>query len=137
MKTIRDAADVLGMGSARDPRDSAFAVLLRDDKVLLVRTRRGRWQLPGGHVERGETLHSALHREMHEETGLRIRILGRTGVYPRSDDSRAVVFAGEAPPDARPVGPRNEIREQRWVPVRKARRLLRPRSRQRLNDALS
>jgi 8-oxo-dGTP diphosphatase len=33
---------------------------------------RGRWSLPGGRVEPGETDHSAVYREVLEETGLRV-----------------------------------------------------------------
>ncbi len=46
-----------------------------DGKLLLVRTHkwRGRWGLPGGKVDRGETLEDALRRELREETGLEIR----------------------------------------------------------------
>ena len=35
--------------------------------------------LPGGRVEFGESLHTALHREVDEETGLRIEIVGLAG----------------------------------------------------------
>ena len=46
--------------------------------MLLVRRRyeplAGRWSLPGGTVEVGETLESAVIREMHEETGLNVRV---------------------------------------------------------------
>jgi len=36
----------------------------------------GFYSLPGGRVEFGESLHTALHREVDEETGLRIEIFG-------------------------------------------------------------
>ncbi len=36
----------------------------------------GLYSLPGGRVEFGETLHAALHREVEEETTLRIEIVG-------------------------------------------------------------
>ena len=41
-------------------------------RLLLIRTHkwRDRWGVPGGKVEGGETLLAAVHREVHEETGL-------------------------------------------------------------------
>jgi len=73
---------------------------------------------------------------VREETGLSVRILDRTGTYPRKDGTRARVYTAEAPPKARPRGPRNEIREQRWTGVRKARRILATNAWNRLRDAL-
>lgn len=53
------------------------AVVVRDGKVLLIRRGkrplRGRWMVPGGTVELGETLEQALVRETREETGLIVR----------------------------------------------------------------
>ncbi|WP_206411083.1 NUDIX domain-containing protein [Lysobacter enzymogenes] len=52
------------------------ALLLRDGRVLLglralhKRLAPGRWDLPGGHVEPGETPEQALWRELAEETGI-------------------------------------------------------------------
>lgn len=51
------------------------AVIRRDDAVLLVRQQdpadeREGWCLPGGVVEPGEDLETALYREVWEETGL-------------------------------------------------------------------
>ncbi len=58
-------------------------MIFRDGRVLLVRRARspgkGFYSLPGGRVEFGETLHTALHREIDEETGLRVDILGLAG----------------------------------------------------------
>ena len=53
-------------------------ILLDDDKVLLVKQKVNdtrNWSLPGGKVERGETLRHALIREMKEETGLDVEII--------------------------------------------------------------
>jgi 8-oxo-dGTP diphosphatase len=53
------------------------AVVLLEGKVLLVRRGkeplRGRWVIPGGTVELGETLAEAIVREVEEETGLTVR----------------------------------------------------------------
>ncbi len=52
-------------------------VVLIDGRVVLIRRGkeplRGRWVIPGGTVELGETLQDALVREMEEETGLIVR----------------------------------------------------------------
>jgi 8-oxo-dGTP diphosphatase len=65
------------------PQLAVSAVIFRDGKVLLVRRARspgkGFYSLPGGRVEFGESLHTALTREVDEETGLRIEILGLAG----------------------------------------------------------
>ena len=65
------------------PQLAVSAAIFRDDRILLVRRARspakGFYSLPGGRVEFGETLHAALHREVDEETALKIEILGLAG----------------------------------------------------------
>ncbi|MFH0787267.1 MAG: NUDIX domain-containing protein, partial [Pseudomonadota bacterium] len=43
----------------------------------------GRWSIPGGVVEVGETVTSAVQREMEEETGLQVEILSLVEVFER------------------------------------------------------
>jgi 8-oxo-dGTP diphosphatase len=58
------------------PLPSVGAVVLKGDKVLLVLRRhepsQGRWSIPGGVVELGETIREAARREVMEECGLEI-----------------------------------------------------------------
>ena len=65
------------------PQLAVSAAIFRDGKILLVRRARspakGFYSLPGGRVEFGETLHAALHREVDEETGLKIEIVDLAG----------------------------------------------------------
>ena len=65
------------------PQLAVSAVIFRDGKVLLVRRARspgkGFYSLPGGRVEFGESLYTALAREVDEETGLQIDIVGLAG----------------------------------------------------------
>jgi 8-oxo-dGTP diphosphatase len=58
---------------------AAYAVILRDDKVLLSRlapylTPHERWTLPGGGIDFGEHPRDAVVREVHEETGLQAQV---------------------------------------------------------------
>jgi 8-oxo-dGTP diphosphatase len=65
------------------PQLAVSAAIFRGGKILLVRRARfparGLYSLPGGRVEFGETLQAALHREVDEETSLRIEIIGLAG----------------------------------------------------------
>jgi 8-oxo-dGTP diphosphatase len=59
------------------PQIAVGAVVIRDEKVLLVKRRnppgKGLWSIPGGRVELGETLKEAAEREVKEEAGVIIR----------------------------------------------------------------
>ena len=60
------------------------AALLRDGAVLAAQRTRppelaGRWELPGGQVEPGESEPDALARELREELGADVRVTGRLG----------------------------------------------------------
>jgi 8-oxo-dGTP diphosphatase len=56
----------------------ASVVIVADGAILLVQRghepQLGRWSVPGGRVEPGETLEEAAKREAYEETGLEVRI---------------------------------------------------------------
>ena len=67
---------------SRDYPDRPFvgvgAVIVQDGRVVLIRRRyeplAGRWSLPGGIVEIGESLEGCVVREMREETGLDVEV---------------------------------------------------------------
>ncbi len=62
-------------------------VVIRDGQVLLVQRAQeplsGKWTLPGGAVELGETLEEAVVRELREETGLEVRVLELVEAFER------------------------------------------------------
>ena len=72
-------------------------VVFRDDRVLLVR--RGKapglhgWSIPGGAQEIDETVRETAHRELFEETGLTVTLLGLVDVVDsitRDNDGRVL-----------------------------------------------
>jgi 8-oxo-dGTP diphosphatase len=63
------------------------AVIFQGERVLLVRRgqepARDSWSLPGGLVELGETMTAAICRELAEEIGISVRLLGIAAVLER------------------------------------------------------
>lgn len=59
----------------------------KDGKVVLIRRRdTGKWAMPGGTVEWGETLQSCVRRELREEAGVEVIHVGQlNGVYSHPD----------------------------------------------------
>jgi ADP-ribose pyrophosphatase YjhB (NUDIX family) len=68
-----------------NPAVTAFAFVERDGHFLVLERGqepyRGRWDLPGGFVEAGESPAEAVRREVFEETGLRIEAPSVIGAY--------------------------------------------------------
>lgn len=63
----------------RNPRTGASILVVDNGKVLLVKRgkepHKGKWSLPGGGQELGETLEDCARRELKEETGLEAEAL--------------------------------------------------------------
>lgn len=83
------------------------------------------WSLPGGRVEKGETAHSALIREVQEETGLSILKIGHIAydVRMQFDDraTQALVYAIDSwEGDINPNDPEDEIFRAEWIPLAEA-----------------
>ncbi len=56
-------------------RVSAYAIIFRDQKVLLIKNKSEKlYDVPGGGVDLGETIHQALERELMEEAGASAKI---------------------------------------------------------------
>lgn len=113
------------------------AVVIDDEgRVLTVRRREpDRWELPGGALELGETLHEGLVREVREEIGLDVAPVRLTGIYQNMAlGPTALVFwcrrlgGGERLSD--------ETQEWRWVRPDELGSLMPPAWSTRFTDAL-
>lgn len=111
------------MPAPKTPLLAADCVLFDYDRRVLLVTRgnppfKGRYALPGGFVEVGETVEQACRRELREETGAEAGELKLVGVY--SDPERdprghvcSVVFAGRS--TAQDVKGADDAAEAAWV----------------------
>jgi 8-oxo-dGTP diphosphatase len=120
-------------GTAQNPLPSPIvgvgAVIWNDrDEIVLIRRgqepRRSEWSIPGGKLEWGELVRDGILREVQEETGLVVEILGLIDVVDsvRGDSSGAVLhhyvlidfsvrhLSGE-------LAAGSDAAEARWVPV--------------------
>jgi len=72
---------------AGHPLVGVGGIILQDGKVLLVRRGKqpgfGKWSIPGGMVEWGETLQEAIQREIREECGIEIEVADVVAVLER------------------------------------------------------
>lgn len=63
-------------------KPAAAAFVERDDEILLIqRSDNGKWSMPGGTMEYGESLTTCVIRETLEETGIEIHCTGLVGVF--------------------------------------------------------
>lgn len=116
------------------PRVGVGAVVFHGRRVLLVRRggppSAGKWSLPGGLVELGETTEEAVLREVREECGCEVRLVGLAGVLERVIRDEAgrvryhwVLVDYAAVADSEVVCAGTDAAEARWVDVDEVGRL--------------
>jgi ADP-ribose pyrophosphatase YjhB (NUDIX family) len=76
------------------PKLDVRAAAFRDDKILLVREMLdgGRWTLPGGWMDPGDSPGGAAAREFREETGYEVKPLKLAAIYERNRHGHPVFY---------------------------------------------
>ena len=62
---------------------SVAGLVYKGDEVLLIKSKRRGWEIPGGVVEQGEDIMSGLKREIFEESGIVVEPEKFVGIYQR------------------------------------------------------
>ncbi|MFD7065913.1 NUDIX domain-containing protein [Streptomyces sp. NPDC059913] len=106
------------------PSIVAFVQNHAGDVLIIQRSDNGRWALPGGGHDVGESISTTVVREVWEETGIKAEVVDMSGIY--TDPGHVMLYDdGEARQQfsicfrARPVGgairTSNETTQVRWV----------------------
>lgn len=67
------------------PKTDVRAFIIRDGRLLMVKEAEdGKWSLPGGWADVGDTPSAAVCREVVEETGLEVKVIKLLGVWDRN-----------------------------------------------------
>jgi ADP-ribose pyrophosphatase YjhB (NUDIX family) len=75
------------------PKVDVRGVVFRDEKLLLVKERSdGRWTLPGGWADAGESPRESVEREVCEEAGLDVQAQKLLAVYDRAKHPHTPAF---------------------------------------------
>lgn len=113
------------------PLPTVDVLVEKQGKILLLRRAIppfvGRWVLPGGKVDYGETVEQAAAREAREETGLVVRLREILGVYssPKRDPRAhtiSIAFVGS--PKGGRLKSSRESTELQWFAPQTAAKLL-------------
>lgn len=111
--------------------DVAYAFIYNEveNKILMVNNNGGGWSLPGGAVERGETLEQAVIREVKEETSLTIEAeeviaVNEAFFKERGHHALFITFKAKIIDGEISIIDRDEISEIKWVDIQRASELM-------------
>ncbi|MFH0713342.1 MAG: NUDIX domain-containing protein [Candidatus Micrarchaeota archaeon] len=129
--TVRDedVGLVSNRGVELSKRTAARAILKKGKLIAILHVSKDKfYKLPGGGVEKDETIEQALHREVFEETGCTFKVTGEVGEtheYRTQQDMDQISYCyfGDMETESPPTFTKEERSEGYkliWVPLDKA-----------------
>lgn len=102
----------------------ASVSIFSEDEVLIIKENKptavNKWNFPSGRIEYGEDILCSARREVKEETGLDVKLIGTTGVYNfiSSKNNQVILFhfIGEVTGGSINLE-EEEISDSKWIKV--------------------
>ena len=86
-----------------------------ENELLLLKNKRGTWGILGGHMDKGEQIRDAAHREAMEEANIKINIKRQFGMRSLDDNKSVVVSFVCKYLEGEIKLQESEIQESKWV----------------------
>lgn len=98
------------------------AIIFKNDSFLLVEDHKGKWEMPGGKVDFGESPEDTLKRELNEELGVEDAVINDLVkswtfcVQSEGDDYQFIVIVYSADIGNQDIKHSDEHKKYEWVP---------------------
>ncbi len=103
------------------------AIVVDNNKILLIKRARqllngGKWAIPGGFVDRGETCQQAAERELKEETNLDAKSVKLFKITDdpnrKNEDRQNIAFIYIIKASGTPKGQDGEVEDIKWFDIK-------------------
>ncbi len=101
----------------------AGGIIEKDNKILMVKEAKkkcyGKWNVPAGHLEKGETIFEGAIREIFEETGCKVRLKNVLPIISKEIENTTVLiitFTTELLEENISFN-KEEILDVQWIPI--------------------
>ena len=108
----------------------AGGIIEKDNKILMVKEAKkkcyGKWNVPAGHLEKGETIFEGAIREIFEETGCKVRLKNVLPIISKEIENTTVLiitFTTELLEENISFN-KEEILDVQWIPIEELNEML-------------
>ena len=106
---------------------TSLTLVKKGKKLLIIKNAKaGKWTLPGGQIDKGETFNQAAKREIFEEVGLKVKLGSKSTKTKRYNKNKkqAIVYTGKIKSKKRKVRLSHEHTDYKYVSPKKAKKML-------------